>query len=101
MNDTDPQRICPTCGHSLDDRAGYKSRGNPRGYPYEPRMGEEPGNGFNTDVTWFHYIPLGEKSDWETLGWVVSDLDSHHGRYSVLGKWAGAGPPRVPKDSPA
>ncbi len=101
MNDSDSKRVCPTCGRPLNDRVSDKPGRDSRGYSYEPGVGKELGSGFSTDVTWFHYIPLTEISEWEATGWAVSELDSHHSRYSVLGKWMGPGAPVMPKGSPS
>ena len=48
-------------------------------------------------ITWHKYIPIHSFLYWMALGWEVSDLDSHHSRYSVLGTWKGIGDPIMPR----
>jgi hypothetical protein len=44
---------------------------------------------------YFHYIPVAQVTEWQSLGWKIVDKleDTHHGRYSVLGRWEGSGEP--------
>ena len=50
-------------------------------------------------ITWHRYVPMALVRAYEALGWTVAPgclLPAHHGIYSVLMDWAGAGEPREP-----
>lgn len=46
-------------------------------------------------MTWFRYVRLGDVGTWLAKGWTIDDdmADCHHGQWSVLMIWTGAGEP--------
>lgn len=46
-------------------------------------------------ITWLHYVPHSKVDAFKATGWTVSnDLSgTHHGKYSVIMIWQGAGEP--------
>jgi hypothetical protein len=48
-------------------------------------------------IFWLRYVGHAERAAYEAAGWVhPADLGAHHGRYSLLMEWRGAGDPPEP-----
>jgi hypothetical protein len=49
-------------------------------------------------ISYFKYVPLGFVHVWLAAGWTVTPAlhGTHHGQYSELVEWRGAGDPVIP-----